>query len=127
MLEVIRYKIVTLINVIQKVKQLRLALNGTVPSQIKKRGFRLWFVNSHFVRASARLAEESLTSQKTVIQRRKPKNLMQRDNVRLARDLSLSLKMAERCVIQSRRRRISCKTQTCHSEDEVRRISCKTC
>ena len=26
---------------------LRLALNGTVPNQIKKRGFRLWFVNSH--------------------------------------------------------------------------------
>ena len=51
MLEVIRYKIVTLINVIQKVKQLRLALNGTVPSQIKKRGFRLWLVISHFVRA----------------------------------------------------------------------------
>ena len=36
---------------------LHLALNGTVPSQIKKRGFRLWLVISHFVRASARLVQ----------------------------------------------------------------------
>ena len=60
---------------------LRLALNGTVPNQIKKRGFRLWFVNSHFVRASARLAEESHA----------------RDNARPVRDLSLSLKMTTEC------------------------------
>ena len=63
-------------------------------------------------------AEESLTSQKPSfrgVSRRiscKPKKRhseaqAEESHVRLARDLSLSLKMTERCVIQSRRRRIS--------------------
>ena len=67
---------------------LHLALNGTVPSQIKKRGFRLWLVNSHFVRASARLAEESHTNPNS-----HSEPLGEESHASLVRDLSLMLKM----------------------------------